>query len=194
MARTREFDELEVLDKAVELFWEKGYTATSANDLVDRLGLSRSSLYSTFGDKRTLYLRSIDRYKKQYVNAMINMVKQSDDLPKTIEQIFKMILEQDIRAKIPKGCLMVNSSVELGPHDEQMARIVSEHEKNVELAFEAAILKGQKKGQISKAHSAKSLSRFLYNSISGLRVAVRSKVGKATLNDVIKVNMSVLSQ
>lgn len=192
MARTREFEEIEVLDKAVELFWEKGYTATSANDLVDRLGLSRSSLYSTYGDKRTLYLRALDRYKKRNVNAMIKMVKQSDNLPETIEQIFKMVVDQDLRAKVPKGCLMVNSSVELGPHDQQIAKIVSDHERNVETAFEAAILKGQEKGQISKAHSAKALARFLYNNISGLRVAVKSKVGKATMNDVIKVCMSVL--
>ncbi len=192
MARTREFDEIEVLDKAVELFWEKGYTATSANDLVDRLGLSRSSLYSTYGDKRTLYLRALDRYKKRNVNAMIKMVKQSDNLPETIEQIFKIVVDQDIRAKVPKGCLMVNSSVELGPHDQQIAKIVSDHERNVETAFEAAILKGQEKGQISTSHSAKALSRFLYNNISGLRVAVKSKIGKATMNDVIKVCMSVL--
>lgn len=192
MARTKEFDEIEVLDKALELFWEKGYTATSANDLVKGLGLSRSSIYSTFGDKRTLFLLVLDRYKKRNVNAMLQMVKQSNDLLKTIEQIFKMIVDQDIRAKIPKGCLMVNSSVELAPHDHQIAKIVSDHEANVESAFEAAILKGQGKGQISKVHSAKSLARFLYNNISGLRVAVKSKVGKATLDDVIKVSMSVL--
>ena len=192
MARTREFNEIEVLDKAVELFWKKGYTATSANDLVKGLGLSRSSIYSTFTDKRTLYIRALDQYKKRYVNAMLQMVKQSNDLPKTIAQIFQMIVDQDITAKIPKGCFMVNTSVELGPHDQQIAKIVSDHEANVEATFEVAILKGQEKGQISKTHSAKALARFLYNNISGLRVAVKSKVGKATLDDIIKVSMSVL--
>ncbi len=180
------------MDKAVELFWEKGYTATSANDLVDRLGLSRSSLYSTYGDKRTLYLRALDRYRKCNVNAMIQMIKQSDDLLKTVEQIFQLVIEQDIMAKIPKGCFMVNASTELGPHDEQVADIVKQNKKNVEDAFEIAILKGQKKGQIAKTHSAKSLARFLYNNISGLRVAVKSKAGKTTLNDIVKIIMSVL--
>ena len=192
MARTREFDEIEVLDKALELFWQKGYTATSANDLVKGLGLSRSSIYSTFGDKRTLYLRTIDQYKKRYGNAMIQMVEQSNDLLKTIEQLFQMIIEQDINAKVPKGCFLVNSSVEMSPHDEQISRIVCNHEDHIKKALESAILNGQEKGQISKKHSAKSLAPFLYNSISGLRVAMKSKIGKETLNNVIKVNLSVL--
>lgn len=192
MARTREFDEIEVLDKAVELFWQKGYTATSADDLVKGLGLSRSSIYSTFGNKRTLYLRALDQYEKRNGYAMIQMVKQSNDLLKTIEQLFQKVVEQDIKAEIPKGCFLVNTSVELGPHDQQIAKIVSDQEAVIKTAFEMAILKGQEKGQISKKNSAKSLARFLYNSISGLRVAVKSKVSKSTLDDIIKVNMSAL--
>jgi len=192
MARTRAFNEIEVLDKAVELFWQKGYTATSANDLVKGLGLSRSSIYATFGDKRTLYLRALEQYKKRYGGAMIQMVKQSNDLLKTIEQLFQMVVEQDIKSETPKGCFLVNTSIELGPHDPQIAKIVCDQEAVIETAFEMAILKGQEKGQISKKHSAKSLARFLYNNISGLRVALKSKVGKAALDDVIKVSMSVL--
>lgn len=192
MARTREFNEIEVLDKAVELFWQKGYTATSANDLVKGLGLSRSSIYSTFGDKRTLYLSALAHYKKHHGGAMIQMVKESTDLIKTIEQLFQMVVTQDTETEISKGCFLVNTSVELGPHDQQIAKIVCDQETVIETAFEKAILKGQEKGQISKKHSAESLARFLYNNISGLRVAVKSKVSKATLDDVIKVSLSVL--
>jgi len=192
MARTRAFNEIDVLDKAVELFWAKGYTATSANDLVKGLGLSRSSIYSTFGDKRTLYLRALAHYKKHQGGAMIQMVQQSDDLLKTIEQLFQMVVKQDVEAELPKGCFLVNTSVELGPHDQEIAKIVSDQETAIETAFEMAILKGQENGQISKTHSAESLARFLYNNISGLRVALKSKVSKATLDDVIKVSMSVL--
>ena len=146
MARTKEFDELEVLDKAVDLFWEKGFTATSANDLVHRLGLSRSSLYSTFGDKRTLYIKALDRYKKRNVGAMLKMVRASEDMPKTIKSILAMVVDQDIRSRIPKGCFMVNSAIELGPHDAEIADIVNANESNIEAAFEAAIKKGQEKG------------------------------------------------
>lgn len=192
MARIKEFDEIEVLDKAVELFWKKGYNATSANDLVKGLGLSRSSIYSTFKDKRTLFIKSLDRYRKRNVEAMLNMVRQSDNLLKTIEDIFKMVIEQDIRAKIPKGCLMVNSSIELAPHDVEIAKIVNENEQNIERTFEVAIAKGQQKGQISTTHSAKSLARFIYNNISGLRVAVKSNQGRETLNDVVKLCLSIL--
>ena len=183
---------MEILDKAVDLFWEKGYTATSANDLVKGLGLSRSSLYSTYKDKRTLYVRALNRYRQRNVDAMLQLVRESDDMLATIEQIFNLVVEQDIHSKIPKGCLMVNSSIELGPHDEQIAEIVNQNEKNIEDAFEAAILKGQKNGQIAPSHSAKSLARFIYNNISGLRVAVKTKADRSILDDVINVSMSVL--
>jgi len=192
MARTREFDEVEVLDKAVELFWTKGYNATSANDLVKGLGLSRSSIYSTFTDKRTLFIKSLDRYRKRNVDQMLNMVKQSDDIPKTIADIFKMVVSQDITAKIPKGCLMVNTGVELAPHDNEIAKIVTENGQNIESTFKVAIEKGQELGQIPKTHDAESLARFIHNNISGLRVAVKSNTEKKALDDIVKICLSVL--
>jgi TetR/AcrR family transcriptional repressor of nem operon len=192
MARTREFDETEILDKAVELFWQKGYNATSANDLVKGLGLSRSSIYATFKDKRTLFIKSLNRYRSKHVEAMLAMVRQSEDIMGTLEEIFKMVIEQDIRSQIPKGCLIVNSSIELAPHDQEIANIVNENEKNIESVFETAILKGQEKGQISKKHTAKSLSRFIFNNISGLRVAVKSNQKQDVLNDIVQLCLSVL--
>jgi len=192
MARTREFDEVEVLDKAMELFWTKGYNATSANDLVKGLGLSRSSIYSTFKDKRTLFIKSLDRYRKRNVDQMLNMVRQSDDIPKTIEDIFKLVVGQDITAKIPKGCLMVNTGVELAPHDNEIAKIVGENGKNIEATFQVAIEKGQKLGQIPKTHNAESLARFIHNNISGLRVAAKSNTEKKALDDIVKICLSVL--
>lgn len=192
MARTREFDEIEVLDKAVDLFWRKGYNATSANDLVAELGLSRSSLYATFGDKRSLFVKSLDRYRRQAVQKMKTLVEESEDLPQSIAEIFRMVVDQDITAQIPKGCFIVNSSIELAPHDQEIAKIVNANMQDVESTFEMAIKKGQQKGQVSKSHSAKALARFLFNNISGLRVAVKSNNDKAALDDVIQVSLSVL--
>lgn len=192
MARLKEFDETEVLDKAVELFWTKGYNATSANDLVKGLGLSRSSIYSTFKDKRTLFIRSLDRYRKRNVAQIINMIEQSDDIHKTIAQIFRLIIAQDITAKIPKGCLMVNTGIELAPHDNEIAAIINENMKDIEHTFKVAIEKGQALGQIPKTHKADSLARFIYNNISGLRVAVKSSQDKSLLDDVAKVCLSIL--
>ncbi|MGH1339187.1 MAG: TetR/AcrR family transcriptional regulator [Aureispira sp.] len=192
MARLKEFNEIEVLDKAVELFWSKGYNATSANDLVKGLGLSRSSIYSTFKDKRTLFIRVLDRYKEQNVGQMLQMIEQSDDILKTIAHIFRLVIAQDITAKIPKGCLMVNTGIELAPHDQEIATIIQENMQNIVHIFKIAIEKGQALGQIPKQHSADSLARFIYNNISGLRVAVKVSHDKNLLEDIANMCLSIL--
>ena len=193
MARTKNFNQEEVLDKAVELFWKKGYNATSANDLVNELGLSRSSLYDTYGDKRTLFLKSLRRYREQVVGKMLEMVDDSSNIKETIKEIFAFVIEQDINSKIPKGCLMVNSAIELSNSDFEIAKIVKQNQKDIEDSFEKAILKGQEKGAIATTQSAKSIAKFFYNSITGLRVLLKYNKFKTSIDDVVNVTISVLN-
>lgn len=193
MARTKNFNQEEVLDKAVKLFWEKGYNATSANDLVKELGLSRSSLYDTYGDKRTLFVNSLQRYRTQIVGKMIDLINNSTNIKETIEDIFVLIIEQDISSKIPKGCLMVNSAIELSSTDSEIAKIVEQNQKDIEKSFEIAILKGQEDGTIVSKQSAKSLAKFFYNSITGLRVALKYSKFRNSIDEVVKLNLSVLN-
>lgn len=86
MARVKEFDEDVVLDKAVALFWTKGYNGTSAQDLVDHLGISRSSLYGTYGDKHTLFLKALQRYREKNSAAFLKLVKASDNAGESIKK------------------------------------------------------------------------------------------------------------
>jgi TetR/AcrR family transcriptional regulator, transcriptional repressor for nem operon len=192
MARTKNFSEEEVLDKAVKLFWEKGYNATSANDLVEQLGLSRSSLYDTYGDKRTLFIQSLNRYRSEFVKAMITMIGASTDIKTTIKDIFKLATDQDITDKIPKGCFMVNSAIELSAHDSEVAEIVAQNQRDIENSFEKAILKGQAAGTISDRHDGKSLATFLFNSLSGIRVAMKYNKSRNAFDQIININLSIL--
>jgi TetR/AcrR family transcriptional regulator, transcriptional repressor for nem operon len=193
MARTKKFNQEAVLDKAVQLFWEKGYNATSANDLVNELGLSRSSLYDTYGDKRKLFILSLNRYRNEIVEKTIKMIDDSTDIRVTIKDIFTLVIEQDIHSKIPKGCFMVNSTVELAPHNSEIAEIVNANMQDIEDALFRVIKKGQDIGEFSKSHTARSLARFVFNAISGLRVASKSGVDKKVLNDIVKVTLSALT-
>lgn len=193
MARTKNFNKEEILDKAAELFWTKGYYATSANDLVNELGLSRSSLYGTFGDKRSIFINSLHRYRTQIVQKMIKLIDNSTDIEETIKDIFTVIIEQDITSKTPKGCLMVNTAVELSATDAEIAKIVEQNQKDIEDSFEKAILKGQKKGTISSRQSANNLAKFFYNSLTGLRVSLKYNTLKSSIDEVVKLNISVLS-
>jgi TetR/AcrR family transcriptional repressor of nem operon len=192
MARTKVFDEEIVLNKAVNLFWEKGYNGTSAQDLVDELGISRSSLYDTYGDKYQLFKNSLLQYRKKFAGAMIEMIEKSDDFEKTLKDIFQYVVTESLQEKFSKGCFIVNSSVELAPHNSEIAEIVNDNMRDIEDALSRLIKKGQDIGQFSKSHSARSLARFVFNAISGLRVASKSGADKKIFDDIVKVTLSAL--
>lgn len=192
MARTKVFDEEIVLNKAVNLFWQKGYNATSAQDLVDELGISRSSLYDTYGDKYQLFKNSLLQYRKKFSGAMIEMINKSDDFEKTLKDIFQYLVIESLQDRFSKGCFMVNSSVELAPHNLEIAKIVNDNMQDVEDALCILIEKGQEAGLFSKSHDARSLARFVFNAISGLRVASKSGADKKVFDDIVKVTLSAL--
>ncbi len=192
MARTKVFDEEEVLNKALNLFWEKGYNGTSAQELVDGLGISRSSLYDTYGDKYQLFKNSLLQYRKKFAGAMIEMIDGSNDFEKTLKEVFHYVVTESLQEKFSKGCFMVNSSVELAPHNLEIAEIVNDNMQDIEDALFRLIKKGQDVEQFSKSHTARSLARFVFNTISGLRVASKSGADKKVFDDVVKVTLSAL--
>lgn len=192
MARTKEFDKEAILDKAVDLFWFKGYNGSSMQDVVDTLGLSRSSLYDTFGDKRQLYLAALERYRIQAAGGLIDMVNNSKNTVRSLEKIFDMLVNNSFNDRLPRGCFMVNSAVELAPHDRDIDKIVRDNMLDIENAFFQLLKKGQDSGEVSKDADARALARFFFNSISGLRVAAKSGVEKKVYKDIVKVTLSVI--
>ncbi|MFQ6602583.1 TetR/AcrR family transcriptional regulator [Flavobacterium sp. C3NV] len=193
MARTKEFNEDQALDKAIEIFWHKGYNGTSAQDLVTHLGLSRSSLYDTFGDKQKLFAQSLRRYQKNAQNQIVELFDQSTNIKETLQDIFKQAVIESLEDRITKGCFMVNSSVELAMHDEEIAKIVKNNSQTMEEVFTKAVLKGQNEGHISKAIDAKVLARFIFNNYSGIRVLARTgEKDKQVYDDIVKALFSIL--
>lgn len=193
MARTKEFDEIAVLNKAVNLFWCKGFNGTSAQDLVDTLGISRSSLYDTFGDKRNIFIKALQLYRQNMAGKMIAFIDNSENVEKSIKDIFKMATTEAIEDKLFKGCFMVNTTIELAPHDKEIAEIVNQNMQDIEDALCRAIKKGQDEGVFSTRQTARSLARFLFNNITGIRVAAKSSSDKKVYDDIVKVALSALS-
>jgi TetR/AcrR family transcriptional repressor of nem operon len=193
MARTKEFDEEKALDKAIEIFWHKGYNGTSAQDLVNHLGLSRSSLYDTFGDKQKLFVKSLEKYQKQNQDAITGLFNASENIKDTLQAIFKQAVIESLEDRITKGCFMVNSSVELAMHDSEIAKIVQDNTDTMVNIFTNAIKKGQDLKQISDGTDAKVLARFIFNNYSGIRVLARSgEKDKKVYDDIVKAMLSLL--
>lgn len=192
MARTKEFNEDKALDKAIEIFWHKGYNGTSAQDLVTHLGLSRSSLYDTFGDKQKLFVKSLKRYQQQNEESLKELFENAENIKTAITEIFKQAVIESLQDRITKGCFMVNSAVELAMHDPEIGKIVHENQKAVEDVFYNAVKKGQESGQISDKQEARSLARFIFNNYSGIRVLARAgEKDKQVYDDILRAIFSL---
>ncbi|HEY4108977.1 TetR/AcrR family transcriptional regulator [Puia sp.] len=192
MARTKDFDETEVLAKAIKLFWQKGYNGTSMQDLVDGLGISRSSLYDTFGDKRQLYLKALQSYQQEQCCGITQLLNGSIPAKAAIRQLMDMTIQEMIRDKQHKGCFLINSAVETAHHDKEANAIICQSEQQLENTFYTVIRNGQNNGEISDKKDPRALARFLYNTIVGIRVTGKSTADKAAFDDIIQLTISVL--
>lgn len=193
MARTKQFEFEAVLDAAVSLFWKKGYHATSANDLVAHLGVSRSSLYDTFGDKRTLYLKALHQYRKKIIGRHLYLIEQAVDVKETLEAIFNLIIEQDIDDFHPRGCMLVNAATEMAATDEEVAAIVRGNQWDLQKAWEMALRKAQSRNELSKTVDPSSTAAAIYNAIIGMRVALKTEQKQITLDGIVHQTLRLLN-
>ena len=192
MARTKEFDTDEVLSKAIDLFWDKGYNGCSMQDVVDGLGLSRSSIYETFGDKRQLFLEALRKYQREGLEALEEDINTTSDIRLALAKVFQSVLPESNDSPLQKGCFMVNSAVELASQDSEIAEIVKVNRLEVEDILCKAIEKGQQSGQLAATLAPRSIARFFYSNLSGIRMMARSGADRKTLEDIIRVSLSVL--
>lgn len=194
MARTKVFDEQDVLGKAMNLFWQKGYNATSAQDLVDHLGISRSSLYNTYGDKHSLFVQALKQYRRERIDPVIKEVDLAKDMESYIRHIFQLVREDALNENRSKGCFMVNSIIELATVDNDVAKIANAIMHDTEGALCKAIKKGQEAGVFTTQYPARSLARFVFNSLNGLRVTMKIDSNKKVFDDIVNVCLLALKK
>ncbi len=190
MPRAKEFDEAEVLDQALELFRARGFKHTSFSDLTEELGVSRQSLYDTYGDKQTLYQTALKRYLDRGLDHMRR--KLADPAP--VREVFAALFEGLISANCTngsRGCLMVNAMVELSPHDADTRAAAQTHAREIEGLFASRISAAQRKGEVAKGKDPVALARFFYHTILGLAVAARALGDDASLRQTARLALQV---
>ena len=192
MARTKDFDENDVLHKAIAIFWYKGYNGTSMQDLVDGLGISRSSLYDTYGDKHTLYIKALESYQQKGAANICSIANSGGPAKETIKKLLELIAGELQCDKLQKGCFMVNAKVEVAPHDREVSSLVCKNDQQVEDAFYLVIKRGQERGEIANTQDARAFARFTINTVKGMRVTAKSTTDKAVFDDIIKLALAAL--
>ncbi|KZB69778.1 TetR/AcrR family transcriptional regulator [Thalassospira sp. MCCC 1A02491] len=193
MARPRGFDEESVLDNAMNIFWSKGFESTSVQDLVEETGLNRASMYASFGDKKALFLRVLDHYSQKISSERFANLREIEDGREAIEKTFRDTAKTGCAEGKHKGCLIVNSGMELAPHDPETAAIAHQAFRRVEDMFAAALSRGIKHGTISKDKNIRALARFLAGSIQGVQLMSRRGADRETLEDYTNTILEALN-
>jgi TetR/AcrR family transcriptional regulator, transcriptional repressor for nem operon len=180
MARPREFDEMAVLEAAMNCFWAQGFEQTSVRDLAERMGITGASLYNAFGDKRSLYRQAFIHYLAQTVR---DRVARLDKLPpaQAIRSFFDEIIERSVDDEQRRGCMLINAALELAPYDPEFRQLVTEEMIFIESFFLRCIEAGQKDGSIADGRPAKDLATSLLSVLIGIRVLARTRPQKEVL-------------
>lgn len=192
MARHKEFDIAEAIVKARDLFWLQGYEATSIQDLVDHLGISRSSLYDTFEDKHSLFLLTLDQYGESTCSQLTAMFDQLGFSSATIEHLFKSMVDHFLSDEPRRGCFMVNSTAELAHCDAEVASRSNGRRVKVEDLFYQAVANSQAAGELSTEQDPRALARFLFSAMQSIAVTVKTRPDRQVLEDIVNVTLSVL--
>jgi TetR/AcrR family transcriptional regulator, transcriptional repressor for nem operon len=185
LARPREFDEAAVLDAAIQCFWAKGFEATSVRDLADEMGITGASLYNAFGDKRALYRRALDQYVAGSLGERVSRLENTQP-PR------KVIIACSLSDKQRKGCMLVNSALELAPHDREFQRVVAGVLVEGEKFFRRLVQAGQKDGTIAASQPADDLARILLAVLLGIRVLARVRPERELLEGMARPVLALL--
>lgn len=195
MARPRTFSPDDALLAALDVFRRQGYEATSIQDLVDATGLSRSSLYATFGDKHTLYLSALDRYRqlgREHLSQALDCAQGDSPLCAIQSYLEAIAAEPSDGEAPPPGCLMTNAAAEIATRDPETARRASESADQLAQAFAETLVLAQAAGEVSPERNIQALGRFLASAVFGLRGLQRARASPKALADVIGLTMEAV--
>jgi TetR/AcrR family transcriptional regulator, transcriptional repressor for nem operon len=191
MARTKEFDREDALERAMELFWRQGYATTSTDDLVKAMGIGRQSLYDTFGDKQSLYFEALRRYHADYGQGFPSRPAPLRTARETIRDALLQVIDRpdEVRAK---GCMGINATTGFGgsaPQVEQMAQATA---ARAEGAFRSIVELGVEAGEFAADLDAEAAGRFLYAALQGLTVRSQAGAGAGSLRSAVDFAMRSL--
>lgn len=192
MPKVKLFDKDEALNKAMLLFWTKGYHGSSIHDLVEATGLSRSSLYGTFEDKHKFYVAALKHYQSQQKKLLLNELAKKTDARGQVETIFLFFLDQILKDTKGKGCFMVNTVSEMSNQNKELEKIAFNDFAEMEQLLYSIVKKGQLNGEISKKQNAESLAAFLFSGYLGFRITAQINPDRKRLLGLIKVILVAL--
>jgi len=191
MPRVKKFDEKEVLEKAMELFWVQGYHATSIQDLVDHLGINRASLYDTYGGKESLFQKALQLYREQNTSQVRRFLEGRPQVREGLRALFSVAIAEATGDEDRKGCFVVNTATELLPGDPELLQTLGENKRIFEQLFFEYLKQGEATGQIPGGKDLRAIASLLFMLYNGLKVV--SKIApdqnqfQASIDEVLRL-------
>ncbi|WP_217239841.1 TetR/AcrR family transcriptional regulator [Streptomyces sp. AC555_RSS877] len=193
MARTKEFDPEAALQSALELFWRRGFEATSMSDLVEHLGIGRASIYATFGNKHELYLKALDRYERAGLTRIVRELSQPGPALPAVRAVVRRYAAESAAEDLRLlGCMVTNTATELAPHDPAAARQVERNWDQLETVLHTALVRAQAQGELPAGRDPLTLARMLLVLLQGLRVTGKASSDPARVRDAAEQALTLL--
>ena len=190
MAGVKQFDRDEVLDRAMTVFWKRGYEGASIQDLVEATGINRGSIYATFGDKRGLFVAALDHYAEKFAKPMLAELEDPDPR-RALERMFESIIRRTSDPGFPRGCLITNTSLECPAVGDEITRKIAAGFGLQESAIYRVLRRAQQEGSLAPDRDARALARFFLGVAQGLNVVNKAVADPDMLRDIVRAAMSV---
>lgn len=190
--RPKIYDEETVLEKATEVFWNKGYANASADDLLQAMGIGKGSFYLAFkGGKAELFEKTMNRVVALHFDSLEKAVKECEDPVQLIKDFFYALIGE----KSPigsKGCYFGNALVQLADQDIALQKLAKKHLQRLQMIFTKAMQRGQNMKEIGNDHTAEALGLYLLNLWNGINITKQTKQTKDQLKKLIEMNLKVI--
>jgi TetR/AcrR family transcriptional regulator, transcriptional repressor for nem operon len=192
MPRPKEFNPDEAIEKAMQVFWHKGYEATSMEDLLTAMDLNRGSLYDTFGDKRTLFLKVMDRYCTTFVGPKFSLLDQPGPALPMLRRFVGDMIDGGLADPQRRGCLIANTVMELSPHEKEIASTLRQVLKLVEDTFFNVLARAQQQGELKDDKDPRALARFLATMMQGTIVMIKAGASADVVKQTAETALSIV--
>jgi TetR/AcrR family transcriptional regulator, transcriptional repressor for nem operon len=192
MARPREFDETTALEAAVTRFWSHGYEATSVRDLAESMGISAPSLYNAYGDKHALFVQALEHYLDRSMRERIRRLESSLPPKQAVREFIEEIIDRSVSDRERRGCFLINSALEIAPHDKKLGALIADRLGELEAFFSRSIKRAQAEGAMPRKRAAEDIARLLLGVLLGIRVLARVRPERALLESVARPALRLL--
>ncbi|QDT31936.1 TetR/AcrR family transcriptional regulator [Thalassoglobus polymorphus] len=189
----KSFEESDVIEQAMNVFWEKGYAATSISDITNATGIKRGSLYNAFDGKHDLFVRALLKYCDELRTSKLRKLETVADPREAIRMFFDSLVKATLSDPDKKGCLLFNTALEYSSHDDDVKKLVSAGVKEVVSFFEGRIDRGKELGNIPESVDTRPTAKALVALAVGIRVLGRGTFGKKGLEQVSQQAVDLIS-